>query len=232
MKLESSPFDSSFFEIKIGRLTPPLAEDLGLAAARAAGYAVLFIRLADDDAGNAILERAGHAPVDTLVTSTLDRTRVPAFAPCEVAITQHARLDGADADAVAAITAASIATSHLHYDPKLPIERTRALYAAWGRNDVTGRAQHVIVARIADEIVGYVAALGTEATAVIDLIAVAPSHHGRGIGSALIGAFVAWAGHRVATVGTQSDNPALALYGRCGFVPTSRHFTYHLWLDA
>lgn len=236
MSLARSAFDSDHYGIAIARWVPEPADTLAatLARARADGHAVVFVRLAEDEPRCAELAAAGHAPVDTLVTSTLVRPPPAIRTRADVAIEHHAALAGADVDAVAAITADSIATSHLHYDPKLPLERTRRIYAAWGRNDVTGRAQRVIVARHAGALIGYVAVLATPTTAVIDLIAVARAHHGGGVGSALLAAFVADVVARgpdvVATVGTQSDNPALALYGRCGFVPTARHVTYHLWL--
>jgi GNAT superfamily N-acetyltransferase len=125
-------------------------------------------------------------------------------------------------------------TSHLHADPRLPAARTRELYAAWARNDVTGRAQRTIVARSERAVIGYLTVLVTPGTAVIDLVAVTASRQGLGVGSALLASFIEWIGGReiAATVGTQADNPARRLYARCGFVPTARHFTYHLWLDA
>ena len=136
------------------------------------------------------------------------------------------------------ITGEAIRTSHLHADPRLPAERTRALYAAWATNDVTGRAQQTIVARAGRSLIGYLTVVATPATApttaMIDLVAVAAAWRGRGAGAALVAGFVDWLGDRpiTATVGTQADNPALRLYARCGFVPTATHVTYHLWLDG
>jgi len=139
---------------------------------------------------------------------------------------------------VAAIAGEAIRTSHLHADPRLPAERTRALYAAWATNDVTGRAQRTIVARAGRALVGYLAVVtapvSAPRTAMIDLVAVAATWRGRGAGASLLAGFIDWIGDRAitATVGTQADNPALRLYARCGFVPTATHVTYHLWLDG
>ncbi|HEX2686610.1 MAG TPA: GNAT family N-acetyltransferase [Kofleriaceae bacterium] len=251
MRLVACPFDSEHYGLAIGRLVReagdgPAELAAAITAARRERYAVVFVRLAGDDPLRGALAAAGHAPVDTLVTSmlaarsALPRSPEPApeLAP-ELTIEHHDRLaDPADVAAVAAISGEAIRTSHLHADPRLPAERTRALYAAWATNDVTGRAQRTIVARAGRELIGYLAVVATPGTAMIDLVAVAAAWRGRGAGASLLAGFIDWLGDRagdpslVATVGTQADNPALRLYARCGFVPTATHVTYHLWLDG
>ena len=255
MRLVDSPFDSEHYGLAIGRLVRddgdgPDELAAAIAAARRERYAVVFVRLASDDPLRGALEDAGHAPVDTLVTSTLAarpaiaRSSEPSPEPGpepgpEPVIERHDRLDDPfDVASVAVITGEAIRTSHLHVDPRLPAERTRALYAAWATNDVTGRAQQTIVARAGRSLIGYLAVVAAPATAPttarIDLVAVAATWRGRGAGAALVAGFVDWLGERAitATVGTQADNPALRLYARCGFVPTATHVTYHLWLDG
>ena len=240
MRLVASPFDSAHYGLAIGRLVRDHGDGLdqlaaAIATARRDRHAVVFLRLAGDDPLRGAVERMGHAAVDTLVTSTLgpDRPAIPRSG--ELAIERCDRLDDpADLAAVAAITGEAIRTSHLHADPRLPAERTRALYAAWATNDVTGRAQQTIVARAGRELVGYLTVLAGAETAMIDLVAVAAARRGRGAGASLVAGFIDWLGDRAitATVGTQADNPALRLYARCGFVPTATHVTYHLWLDG
>jgi GNAT superfamily N-acetyltransferase len=240
MRLVASPFDSAHYGLAIGRLVRDAGDgpdDLAaaIAAARRERYAVLFVRLAGDDPLRGALELAGHAPIDTLVTSTLgpDRPAIPRSG--DLAIEPHDRLDDpSDLVAIAAITGEAIRTSHLHADPRLPAERTRALYAAWAINDATGRAQQTIVARSGRALIGYLTVLAGADTAMIDLVAVAAAWRRRGAGASLVAGFIDWLGDRAitATVGTQADNPALRLYARCGFVPTATHVTYHLWLDG
>lgn len=239
MRLAACPFDSEYYGLAIGRLTRdpgdgPAELAAAIAAARRARYAVVFLRLTDDDPLRRGIEAAGHAPVDTLVTSTRSSWHEIVRSD-DVEIEHHDRLaDPADVAAVAAITGEAIRTSHLHADPRLPAERTRALYAAWATNDVTGRAQQTIVARDGRALIGYLTVVATPDTAMIDLVAVAAAWRGRGAGASLIAGFVEWLGDRnvLATVGTQAGNPALRLYARCGFVPTATHVTYHLWLDG
>jgi GNAT superfamily N-acetyltransferase len=245
MQVLASPFDSNHYGLAVGRLVRDAGDgpdDLHAAieVARRERFAVVFVRLAEGDPLCGVLARGGHAPVDTLVTSTLGAERPTIEGNAAITIEHHDRLDDpADVDAVAAITMESMRTSHLHADPRLPIARTRELYAAWARNDVTHRAQRTIVARApraagaAGELIGLLSVLATPDTAMIDLIAVSASWHGRGVGTALVASFLAWIDERglAATVGTQAENPARRLYARAGFVPTATHFTYPLWLE-
>lgn len=245
MRLVASPFDSAHYGLAIGRLVRDDGDGPGelaaaIAAARRERHAVVFVRLASDDPLRGALDGDGHAAIDTLVTSTLAaRPAIPRsreLAP-EIVIEHRDRLDDpADIAAVAAISGEAMRTSHLHADPRLPADRTRALYAAWATNDVTGRARQTIVARAGRALIGYLAVVATPDTAMIDLVAVAAAWRGRGAGASLIAGFIDWLGGLgdpaiTATVGTQADNPALRLYARCGFVPTATHVTYHLWLD-
>jgi GNAT superfamily N-acetyltransferase len=240
MRVQVSPFDSKHYGLHVGRLVRDDADgaaelNAAIEAARRDRLAVVFVRLADGDPLCGVLEREGHAPVDTLVTSTLGRDRPAIRCNAAIAVEHRDRLeDPADVAAVASITTETIRTSHLHADPRLPVANTRELYAAWARNDVTGRAQRTIVARAGGELIGYLTVLATAGAAVIDLVAVTASWHGLGVGSTLLASFIEWIADRelVATIGTQADNPARRLYARCGFVPTAKHFTYHLWLNA
>jgi GNAT superfamily N-acetyltransferase len=244
MRLAACPFDSEHYGLAIGRLIRdpgdgPAELAAALADARRERCAVVFVRLTAEDPLRGALEAAGHTPVDTLVTSTLGTStptsRLEIVRGDEVEIEHHDRLaDPADIAAVAAITGEAIRTSHLHADPRLPAERTRALYAAWATNDVTGRAQRTIVSRDGHALIGFLTVVATPDTAMIDLIAVAAAGRGRGTGASLIAGFIDWLGDRnvLATVGTQAGNPALRLYARCGFAPTATHVTYHLWLDG
>lgn len=62
------------------------------------------------------------------------------------------------------------------------------------------------------------------------LIAVAPEARGRGLGSALLGQFVAMAGQRGSTrlfLEMRAGNPAERLYLRHGFVPVGRRPNYY-----
>jgi GNAT superfamily N-acetyltransferase len=235
MRLEPSAFDSKFYGLRVATLVRDSDEDElddALAAARRDGYAVVFMRLPEGDPWCGELAARGHASVDTLVTSTLSFVAQIQHPP--IPIEHHPIVDDpADVAAVVAITNATLHISHLHADTRLPRDATEALYAAWVTNDLAGRAARTLLARQHGDVVGFLTVVVRGGTAIIDLIAVHPDWHGRGVGSALLASFCAWvrAQGLGATVGTQSDNPALRLYQRCGFIPTTTQLTYHLWLD-
>lgn len=232
-----SPFDSSHYDLDVGKASLASLQDVDvvLEELRASDYDVVFVRIDHTHvAVHDALAMRGHAPLETLVTSALGGQALHAAraAPAGVQIHELPVLaDAADIDAVSAITLAAIHGTHLHKDARLPEHRTQRLYAAWARNDVTGRAQRTLLARVGRDVIGYLTILQHGSTAVIDLVAVHPDWHARGVGSAMLDTFVSWVRREGfgARVGTQSDNPALALYGRFGFEPVERHWTYHLW---
>jgi GNAT superfamily N-acetyltransferase len=236
MRLVASAFDSEHYGIRVAwahREAPDDSLEDTLAAARSERHDVVFLRLVQGDPWCDELARRGQVPVDTLVTSALVDGPMTIAHPA-IPIEDHATVDvPVDIDAVVAITNATLHTTHLHADPRLPLEKTHALYAAWVRNDLAGRAARTLLARDAEDVIGYLTVVVRDGAAIIDLVAVRPDWHGRGVGSALIASFVRWVREQqlAATVGTQADNPALRLYARCGFVPITTHLTYHLWLE-
>jgi len=240
MRLSASPFDSEHYELNVGRIQVEPGdhgEDLcrTLERARQDSYDVLFVRVAEADPVRAAIEKRKVGPLETLVTSThCGGVPVP-IRDESILVEEYEKLEApADIDAVCAIAADVLTGSHLHIDDRLPEQRTRALFAAWTRNDVTGRAQHIFLARRRGEAVGFITVIQNGPTAVIDLVAVRRDSHGSGIGSSLLGRTLKTIAPRAAAVmvGTQAENPALQLYARFGFLPTSRQVTYHLWLDT
>ncbi|MDB4956613.1 MAG: putative TDP-glycosamine N-acetyltransferase [Myxococcales bacterium] len=236
MTIHDSPFDSAHYELTIGKLEIGSGEELepSILEARARQLDVVFLRVSEANSSvtSALAER-GLAPLETLVTSTLGTAPAPSvLTNPAIAISHHDTLSPNEAAIIGEITAEAITGTHLHADPRLPVGRTNRLYAAWGRNDALGRAHKTILARAAGEIVGYIAVLLSDRVAVIDLVAVKATWRGSRVGSALLQSFIEWVrgAELDARVGTQSDNPALGLYRRFGFIPSERQSTYHLWL--
>lgn len=243
MQILASPFDSQQYGLHIGRVTAEPSDRLAeLEAALALAqpeFDVVFLRTQEDSALDRDLRNRGDKPADVLVTSTLTDVPAVALAPTsKYAIEIHERVhDEQDLVAIEAISAGVLRRSHLHNDPRLPVERTERYYAAWARNNAIGRAQQTLVARVDGQVVGYLSALirtsGADLRYVIDLVAVSAAWQGQGVGGALLSKLadlIAQHPGAVATVGTQADNPALNLYRRYGYTPSERHATYHLWL--
>jgi ribosomal protein S18 acetylase RimI-like enzyme len=234
--IEPAPFDSDCYGLRIGRVAARAAltrEPVRiLDAARDGGYAMVYARMPDDAPLARALASEGHVPVDTLVTSALWTKVLHPVVAGDATIEQHAQIgDAEDLDAIAHVTSAAITRTRFHADPRLPHDATILLVEAWAKNDARGRAQRIVLARRAGRVIGYLAALETPERVVIDLVAVHPSAQGRGIGGALLASFIdAYVDDtRMLTVGTQHDNPALALYKRHGFKPMQTEVTFHLW---
>jgi GNAT superfamily N-acetyltransferase len=125
-------------------------------------------------------------------------------------------------------------TDRFHADPLIPRAAADALKARWVRNDLNGRADAALVARDDGLVAGFNLLLRQHDTAVIDLIAVAAGHRGRGLGGALIAAALHHYAGRAARmrVGTQAANEAsIALYRRFDFRPVKQEVTFH-WHSA
>lgn len=242
MQVEASPFDSAQYGLNIGRVAAEpehsLADlELALSLARP-HFDVVFLRTHQDSQLDRDLRNRGDIPADVLVTSALtDRPAVVPPRNTRWAIEAVDRVtDEVDLAAIEAISASVLRRSHLHADPRLPVDRTRHYYAAWARNNAIGRAQQTLLARADGQVIGYLSALIRNAIVdrrvVIDLIAVSAEWQGHGVGGGLLAALAEVIAHypgAVATVGTQADNPALKLYRRYGYAPTERHATYHFW---
>ena len=228
--IAASEFDSAHFGITVGRAEAQSASEVDQILAELDDtFDVVFLRTADDAR---VLDRLAERrirPLEYLVTSVME---APADqqASTEYDVTPIER-EAHELAAIARISGDAIVGTHFHNDPRLPRACTRRLYEDWAANDASGRAQRTVVARASSQVIGFTAILVREQRAIIDLIAVDPAWHGKGVGTAMLGDFVRWIRSEglVGYVGTQHDNPALALYRRVGFIPAQRQATFHLW---
>jgi ribosomal protein S18 acetylase RimI-like enzyme len=129
--------------------------------------------------------------------------------------------------------------SRFHLDPYIPRATADAVKAEWVRSYLEGRrGDRLLIARADDQPVGFLAALVQDdmaaATAVVDLIGVANTHQGRGIGDALVRAFAEYYRHRCGQlqIGTQVANiPSLRMCQKCGFSVTGSTYVFHKHLN-
>jgi GNAT superfamily N-acetyltransferase len=162
------------------------------------------------------LEGAGFRLVDTALTFERGPEPAPEAARAEVRPAQQA-----ERDAVLDIAGSSFCFSRFHQDPRIPLQVAHDVKRAWAANCLDGkRGEEVLVALDRGRPAGFLAVLADRGVVVIDLVAVAAQSQGRGIGAALVGAFIArWRGRAPRLrVGTQAANvPSVRLYERCGF---------------
>jgi ribosomal protein S18 acetylase RimI-like enzyme len=199
------------------RLPLPSAPQLAAAFARLPGEAFCFAKVPEGDGvASATLEGCGFRQVDTQVT--LERAADPAPAAPRLEVRRAAPRDR---DAVLGIAGSCFRFSRFHQDARIGLEAAHAIKRAWAANCLDGkRGEEVLVAVHDGQPAGFLAVLLAPDAAVIDLIGVDTGSQRRGIGAALVDAFIArWRGRTARLrVGTQEVNaPSIALYQRCGF---------------
>ena len=158
----------------------------------------------------------------------------------------HIRLAQPDEmEAAASIAYRAFQSFRLRVDPQLPESRARHSRREWVRNGFKGRAEAIYVAesenRLRSEsprLVGFVllrSKTDTEKTGEIELIAVEPGFHGKGIGKALVARAIRHYQGKTSEihVGTQAKNlQAVGLYTRMGFSVIRSEFSFHRHSDG
>lgn len=197
--------------------------------------ALYWTRTASHEVGRVReLAAVGFYPVDTTVTLRRAPRPVPA-PPTAPVVGCEPRHEAA----VAAIGGSAFATSRFHLDPLVPDALAGRVKREWARNNARGtRGVDCMVALHDDRAAGFLSVLdanGAGRRRVIDLVAVAPEHQGRGLGRALVEAFVRRHGPEcdLLEVGTQAANVgSLALYGRLGFEVAATGYVLHMHADG
>jgi ribosomal protein S18 acetylase RimI-like enzyme len=131
----------------------------------------------------------------------------------------------ADGEALLGIAASCFRYSRFHLDPEFRPECANAIKRAWVQSYLTRqRGEQLLAAFVGERPVGFLAVLETKIKGknarAIDLVGVDHAQQGRGVGKALVGAFLVECTKRgsLAVVGTQAANlPSLRLYESMGF---------------
>ena len=175
------------------------------------------------------LSARGFYTVDVNVTLAHERSTAGGGGDVEVARPEH---HGALLD----VAGSCFRYSRFHLDPQLPDELADAVKREWVRSYVEGtRGLELLAAVDEGAPAGFLAVLERDGARVIDLIGVAPSAQGRGVGKALVQAFVSRhsAPGRELLVGTQAANvPSLRLYAALGFSIRSSAYVLHRHVEG
>jgi ribosomal protein S18 acetylase RimI-like enzyme len=173
----------------------------------------------------------GFYVVDVNVTLELDQPQPMAQNP---AITVATHQPG-DSDAVLDIAGSAFRYSRFHLDPELGQVAADHVKREWMANYVNGsRGEDLLIARLDGRVAGFLAVIGSgpadARVRAIDLVAVDRAAQGRGVGVALVDAFVSrFAGSsKSLQVGTQVANaPSLGLYQKLGFAIRRSAYVMH-----
>lgn len=220
MTPEFLQWDSDHFGVRIARVDAPRSRDEWLTLddwayanqidcmyVAASGKDPIAIRLAEERAARCLGER-------TIL---------------EAIVTDSPAVDGlrfateSDLPWLEDIAAKAFVESRFFRDPHFSPALCEALYRVWIRKSLQGWARAVLVA---DER-GFVTCRDEK----IDLLAVADSARGQGVGTTLTNGAKHWfATHGVRRVSVLTRNEvAVKLYQRCGFVPARTEIVFHKW---
>ena len=136
-------------------------------------------------------------------------------------------------ETVAAIAYRAFQSFRWRVDPQIPESRARHSRREWVRNGFKGRAEAIYVAENESGPVGFAllrSKMSTEKIGEIELIAVDPALHGRGIGKGLVAAAIRHYQGKTSEihVGTQAKNlQAIGLYTRMGFSVIRSELSFH-----
>jgi ribosomal protein S18 acetylase RimI-like enzyme len=228
----SSVLDRPVIRVDATGLDPDLREDAD-SAMSALGEAILstprtlaYAKVPCDRVGVvSLLSRTGFATVDVNVTFE----REPGILePPSVEVTRAA---GDDGETAAILAGRSFVHTRFHLDPRVGKAGADAVKREWVRSYARAdRGDALLVARLGGRVVGFLAALSAGPAAVIDLVGVAQTAQGRGVGRALVSAFAAHYQGRAEKlrVGTQiANHRSVRLYESLGFRLVDSQYVLH-----
>lgn len=229
------PWDSSFFGLRIGRLTvarlAPRSLSEALEWCRSHDIDCLYF-LADSNHRETVqlAESSSFRLVDIRLTLRLSSFPAETNASADYGVRLFAE---ADLDSLKAIARQSHSDSRFYFDGGFPKERCEALFETWIERSCRGWAQAVFVAELDGKAAGYCTCHIDGGVGSIGLAALAAHAQGRSLGRHLIAATISYArqqGISELKVVTQGRNVrAQQLYQKCGFVTDSVMLWYHKW---
>lgn len=211
----------------------PGAEEAAAEMARLAGSrdAFFYAKLPTSDVSDCIaLVNAGFHVIDTAITLAWRGGELPAATGISAALAKQDQLS-----AIPEIAGNCFRWSRFHQDPRIPASLANRIKRRWMENYVLGnRGSALYAVDIGGAVAGFLAVMESTVerrpVAVIDLVGVAPVYQGRGVGAALLRAFMAdWRG-RVSElrVGTQAANiRSISLYESRGFRIVESNYVLH-----
>lgn len=238
---ELLPWDSEFFDFRIGRVTTPHLSTKILRRISAwceENHIECLYFLADSGHGETtrLAEQNDFHLVDIRITQQKNLEgwhhdeQEQLFAPAHI---RPARTS--DIATLRDIAKDNHTQSRFFYDPCFPIPLCQSLYQTWIEKSCQGYADSVLVSDSAGEATGYITChLPTsESGAKIGLLGIEPAFQGQGIGQALVNTALSWfVMNQVSSVSviTQGRNiSAQRLYQQCGFLTSELQLWYHRW---
>lgn len=230
--VEFLPWDSSFFQKRIGRikpnrLTPTILERVFEWVGSHQIDCLYFLADPESKETTLLAEQAGFHLTD--IRMTLERY-IPENMQNPAMVRPAVE---SDFSTLKWIARQSHHDSRFYFDNHFATELCDKLFEIWIENSYNGFANQTLVADVNGIPAGYITCHIEEAEGRIGLLAVHPDYQGKALGSALVNASLVWfasQGVKQISVVTQGRNiRAQRLYQRCGFITQSMQIWYHWW---
>lgn len=227
LEIEKLPWDSSLFNLSIGKIELPSGNEIDIPALEKNSNTFDLIYLLSADPVNLLSERI--KPVDIKI-------RYRKVLQSHVHAAKWVCFDSLTFDYNDLLSLAYLSGNYSRFKMDLNFQRGafEKLYKRWLDKSIESEDEKVIVISRDDNICGFVTVdLRHNSMAKIGLLAVHPSCQGRGIGSELLDQVESIAkssGKESIEVATQLANkPAIALYEKNGYKIYDKKFIYHFW---
>ena len=230
--LEVLDWDSTFFEVPIGRVTlHECDEDLSglLPQLISKNIKLLYLTTAEFIEPDGVLDsyRCSVSEERLIFVKQIAKRE---SSQKELVVANPGEFD----QEVEALAVVSGGLSRFSRDPRIPTEKSQEMYRLWIRKQLRhDDAGEVLIVLENQKIAGMVSVSEDDGECVIGLVAVDEGFRGRGIGSRLLESVDQWCqlnGINSVRVATQGFNDAaIRLYKRSGYALFSRSFIYHLW---
>jgi dTDP-4-amino-4,6-dideoxy-D-galactose acyltransferase len=240
--LQTLPWDTEFFGLKIGRvlrsrLDVGSLEAIGILA-KQGGFRCLYFQAEPDDAETvSVAEEGGFHLVDVRIVLEHPFDGRPAPVP-RYPVPGDIQLRSPRPNDVPTLEQIAVEighTSRFCFDRHFPGDACPRLYRAWLHKAIAEDHDSVMVAHLPEGAVGLIAcSLQANSVGEIQLAGVQSGRRGRGVGTALVQGALDWfraQGVVRAEVTTQARNvPAQRLYQQMGFFTRRMTLYYHKWL--
>jgi L-amino acid N-acyltransferase YncA len=231
----TSQLDSDRFGILVARAEPITATSVGavMRSCLSAGVEMVIARCPAGDTPTVhALERSGFLLMETQVRYEGPVVAMPAHQAVRDAVSE-------DEDAIAEVAASAFSKygGHYHADPRLSRAACTEAYVSWARRCMSGElAEHVVVAELDGEVVGFQAHSNPRPGAGrLLLVAVAPAAQGRGVYHGLASHAMRWSRERglseLIAVAHQGNLGSHRVFIKLGLRPVEALCTFHGWAD-
>jgi GNAT superfamily N-acetyltransferase len=235
-------WDSKHFGFPIASVGPQESSDIPQAVGWAKDEEVRLMMARCDAANSDVvhaLERAGFLLMDTFVRYDFEFGTKKLPKENGKALVRSFKPD--DVSSIEAVARRSFQNyiGHFHNDPRLPKDRSDAVYSEWAANSCRDKrlADDVLVAVHDGDIVGFATMKGINAEAAEGILfGVDPKAQGQGIYRSFMVHGMQWSqsrGFKKLEVGTQVNNyPVQRVWQRLGFEIRGSGHTFHLWIGG